>query len=101
MKLKKTGGLFDLMGKWFQERSSLNHDILSNNYFRWALTPGRSDYAETAIKGMNKKFHRPIFGFRRQTRAILNDTSDLVFYAINLFTKCIYLRFQPVDPLFK
>ena len=53
--LKKAGGVFDLMDKWSQERSSLSHDILSSNYFRWSLTPGRSGYAEAAIKGMTKE----------------------------------------------
>jgi len=54
-RLQKAGGVFDpLLDAWSQERSSLNHDVLSNNYFRWALTPGRSGYAEAAIKGMAK-----------------------------------------------
>lgn len=47
------GGGLDLADKWSKERSSLNHDILSNNYFRWALTPGRSEYADAAIKGVD------------------------------------------------
>jgi hypothetical protein len=54
VRLKKAGGGFDLMDKWSQERSSLSHDILSSNYFKWSLTPGRSGYAEAAIKGIAK-----------------------------------------------
>ena len=53
-RLQKAGGGFDLLDAWSQERSSLNHAVLSNNYFRWALTPGRGGYAEAAIKGMTK-----------------------------------------------
>jgi hypothetical protein len=54
MSLKRIGGYFDLVDdEWSQQRSYLNHTILSNK-FRWALTPDRSKYAEAAIRGVDE-----------------------------------------------
>jgi|GEM_PF-2835448 len=54
----KLGGFFNIANDlWSQQRSYLNHTVLSN-YFRWALTPDRAEYAKAAIGG-NKAYTEP------------------------------------------